>query len=173
MRFLKPFALVLLLAAASPACGQVLRSQPPGHETPPPPPPPPGAESPEIKTALREAHQCLFGPPGVRDHDGRLAAEKATRNLMAKPGSKEWNDAREVVLNYVRHRQEQRSCLEELERLRSMGRLTDKDYDAVLASLRGLYAEWTIAGQVEIAILRRLLGLPSGGPQDLVPLLVP
>ena len=153
MFFIRVFSLVALLASGVPTQGSV----------PPPPPPPPAAETELIKAAIRRADDCLqIGA------DGHAKADAATRQLHAKVGSKQWNDARKVVADYVARRQAQRQCLVDLQNVMREGRLpvTKQDRVALIFYKNLLVRAWYMRASDEAVILRRMIGISSPYPVE-------
>ena len=160
---MRSWRLLIAVMAANVASGAHAQSTPPPPGIPFPPPPPPAAETQAIREAITRADRCFS------DHSPGALAKQATRQLSARPGSKKWNKAREVVLAYVQRRQEQRRCLLELETLRTEVRMTRQDRTALTFFQRALAASWLVEGVHEVAILRRLLGIPSPEQDDYLP----
>jgi hypothetical protein len=116
---------------------------------------------------MAELDLCYNGPENSPTTNARRAAEKATRPLDAKPGTPEWNKAKEVVLAYVKVRQRQRVCIDRADNIaRSSLVLSRADRRALGARVSAYtvgWAEWAI---FETIALARLLDQPTAEEID-------
>jgi hypothetical protein len=79
----------------------------------PPPLPPPQSDDPVVAKAIKDAQACFFGPNWDRSSDLRFKAEAAERNLIGNPGQSNWDNVRDIVVDYEKSRIVLEKCISE------------------------------------------------------------
>lgn len=86
---------------------------------------------------------------------------RAVRGLTAGPGSRKWEDARAVVADYIGRREIARNCINELERIRFVGRMSPHDRAVVTTTELDLLSHWLEQSDYENGILAALIRIPT------------